>query len=181
MKILKNSIFWGLYVYTATILTQYGFISYFGIPSNFIEPSIRDNIIFFFTLIKGMVDVFIATPFLYGTILLLIVVFVVFTILNKIPKILVLIATGFLLIISIFAFYNLGGLLAQTAETFPVLSNCLPGKDNVTYIVPAFFQTTAIIIPVTTDTHKIIGSFFLKEAPGSDCEIQNKMIGKVLK
>jgi hypothetical protein len=49
--------FWSLpvltiYFYTATVLTQLGFVSYFGVPSNFVEASIKQNILYFFNLFQ---------------------------------------------------------------------------------------------------------------------------------
>src|SRR3989344_3587248 len=41
-----------VYLYAATILTQYGFNSYFNIPSSFIEASIKENIVYFFQLFQ---------------------------------------------------------------------------------------------------------------------------------
>ena len=184
MEILKKSIFWSLYFYVATILTQYGFNSYFGIPSNFIEPSIRDNIILFYSLSKGLFYAIIHMSILSWFVLLLpIFIFVILMFIIRIPNFIVKLVIWFLIIFSPFYFYRLGEEIAKTKTEFPVFVNeCFIKKDNTVYIAPVFYQTSAIVIPVSNDdNHNIIGSFFLKEPTGPECEIQNKEIGKVLK
>lgn len=101
----------------------------------------------------------------------------------RIPNFIVKLIIILLIIFSPSYFYRLGEEIAKTKTEFPVFINeCFPKKDNIIYITPAFYQTSAIVIPVSNDdSHKIIGSFFLKEPTGPDCEIQNKEIGKVLK
>jgi len=42
-----------LYFYVATILYEYGAVSYFNIPASFISASLSDNIIYFFQLLTA--------------------------------------------------------------------------------------------------------------------------------
>lgn len=183
MDILKKSIFWSLYFYGGTILSQYGFNSYFGIPANLIEPSIRDNIIFFFALFKGIFYAIIHMSILNWFILLIpIIIFVIFVFLNIIPKLIVKIGIILLIILSPFYFSHLGEEIAKNKTEFPIFINeCFPKKENTIYITPAFYQTTAIVVPISNDDHKITGSFFLKEPIGPECEIQTQKIGKTIK
>ena len=180
MKLLKSSIFWGLYAYILTILAQYGFNSYFGIPSNFIEPSIRDNIIFFFVIFKGLITL----PTFWVIFFIMFIIFIAITFFeifrnNLVIKTIIVLLGIFL----IFVFYKFGEQLAKKSQTFPILSgNCLPLKDNIIYLVPAFYQTNAIVVPISSDdSHKIVGSFFLKEPIGPECGIHNEKIGQVTK
>ena len=41
-----------IFVYSASVLTQYGYISYFGLPSYLIEASVKSNIIYSFTILR---------------------------------------------------------------------------------------------------------------------------------
>ncbi|MBK5215641.1 MAG: hypothetical protein JJE53_02450 [Candidatus Pacebacteria bacterium] len=187
VKLIKNPIFLGLYAYIITILTQYGFNSYFGITSNLIEPSIRDNIIFIYSLLKVFSTISI-------TILFLIIFIALIWCFRKYKKsiysfyiknkeyidLLIVIS----LISSLFVFDRLGNYLAKMSKNFDVISGeCLPFKDNTTYIVPAFYQTKAIVIPVSMgDNPKLLGGLFLKEPMGPECNLQkNIKIGQILK
>lgn len=184
MKTIKNPIFLGLYAYISTILVQYGFNSYFGIPNSFIEPSIRDNIIFFFSLSRGIINAISSFSFFsWFIVFLALVLFVVSMFFIRIPTLPIKVAVALIIITSPFIFYKLGGELAKTAKEFQVFSgNCLPTKDNTTYIIPAFYQTKAIVVPISNDgQHKISGGIFLKEPLDSECAIQNKEIGQILK
>jgi len=183
MKIIKNPIFLGLYAYTATILVQYGFNSYFGLPSNLIEPSIRDNIILFFSLLKGFIGMLAALPIL-GWLTLLSPLFILIALMFffHIHDFVVKIAIALILVYSLFVFYNLGESLAKTTKEFNVISGeCITQKENIVYIVPAFYQTSALVVPVKSDSRIIAGSFFIKEPLGVECEVKKETIGQIYK
>src|SRR5680860_762279 len=62
MRIKRVSKFWSIpvftvYFYAANILMQYGYISYFNIPSSFIESSIKENILYFFQLFQASLSI----------------------------------------------------------------------------------------------------------------------------
>ncbi len=183
MKFLAAIFGTGVYFYAVPILLQYGYNSYFGIPANFIEPSIRDNIIFFFSLFQLAQNVAGVLPLwiwiVLGVLALIIWFLVAFRVISGVIISLMLIAlTG----LSLFGFHNFGEALAKSAVEFPVLpTGCLPAEKNITYIIPAYYQTTALIVPIYTDTNKLTGGFLPRESSELNCEIQKKQIGQILK
>lgn len=173
----------GIYFYAAPILFQYGHNSYFGIPPSFIEPSIRDNVIFFFDLtrIAGQVAQGLSFWIWMGLILLTLIVWFLISfhlIRGLFLTVLLVLLTGF----SLFGFYNFGNKIAEVKTEFQFLpEGCIGMQENITYLVPAFYQTTALIVPISTNSKKMTGSFFPRESSDLGCEIQKGVIGQVSK
>jgi hypothetical protein len=172
----------GVFFYTITILTQYGYYSFYNIPSSFIEYSIEDNVILFFDLfrvIRGVLE----NLSLWLIILLFIVTIVSFIvslfISNRISKIIVII----LIILSAFFAYNLGNKVAQIeTEYITIPKECINSSDDsLVYIAPIFYQTKAIITPISKDTNKLNGEFIIKELSEKDCHFKREKIGKINK
>lgn len=172
----------GAYFYIATILTQYGYTSYFGIPYNFIEFSIKNNVIFFFdllTIIKNVASNLSAWSWIILGIFSLIIIFL------RIIEVLKGSVLTFLIILlaffSFFGFYNFGKNVAKITTEFKVIPvSCISEEKNITYIIPSFYQTTAVITPIYTDTNTLTGSFLTKESSDLGCEIISKKTGKIL-
>jgi hypothetical protein len=183
MNLLKAFLGTGVYFYAAPILFQYGYNSYFNIPLNFIEPSIRDNIIFFFDLsrIVGMTMGSIS----FWVWVLLIISTLVIWFLVSFQIIRGYILTAILIILtcaSLYGFYNFGNKIGEITTEFRVLSdNCLQQQENITYIIPTFYQTTALIVPIYNNTNKLTGGFISKQISELGCEIKKVTIGKVYK
>ena len=183
MKFLTAIFGTGVYFYAAPILFQYGHNSYFDIPINFIEPSIRDNIIFFFDLsrIVGMVADNLSFWIWVGIVILTLITWflLAFQIVRGVLLVAILLAlTG----ASLFGFYNFGSTIASATTEFRVLpEGCLTLQENTTYIIPAFYGTTALIVPVNTENNKLMGSFIPREASTLECDIQKMTIGHIVK
>lgn len=182
MKLLTVIFGTGVYFYAVPILLQYGYNSYFGIPGNFIEPSIRGNFIFFFSLFQlaqSIVGTFSFWTWIMLGILVPVIWFLVaFRILSGV------IISGVLILLtglSLFGFHNFGQALAKSATEFQTLPvGCLLEQEkNVTYIIPAYYQTTALIVPIYTDTHKLTGGFLPRESSSLNCEIKKQPIGQI--
>ena len=171
----------GVFFYAVTILIQYGHNSYFGIPPNMIEPSIRDNIIYFFDLFKVMGQVAGALSFWtwigIGVIAIIIWFLAVFQMIRgALLFILLAVLTGSSLLFS----YNLGTEIAKGTTNFrTVPTGCLPADEDITFIVPAFYQTTALIVSVHTDTNRLTGGFYPREASELGCELKRQEIGRI--
>lgn len=182
MKLLTAIFGTGAYFYALPILFQHGYNSYFGIPANFIEVSIRDNIIFLFSLMQIAGGVAKLMSFWVWLILAIVVAVIWFMWVLKILSgkfisfVLILLTA-----ISLFGFYNFGGALAKLTTEFYIIPNgCLQAKEeNITYIVPSFFGKSAVIIPIHKDTNKLTGGFLIKESSDLNCEIQKSTVGKV--
>jgi len=183
MKFLTAIFGTGAYFYAAPILFQYGHNSYFGIPPSFIEPSIRDNIIFFFDFSRITGQIAQGLSFWIWVSLVFLTLIIWFLISFQIVRgffltMCLLILTGF----SLFGFYNLGNKIAEVKTEFQFIpEGCLDQKENITYVVPAFYQTTALIIPIYTDSNMMTGSFFPRESSELNCDIQKGSIGPILK
>ncbi len=183
MKFLTAIFGTGIYFYAAPILFQYGHNSYFGIPASFIEPSIRDNIIFFFDLTRIAGQVAQGLSFWIWVILVFLTLIVWFLISFQIIRGVLLTICLFILTgLSLFGFYNFGNKIAEVKTEFQFIpQECLGGQESITYLIPAFYQTTALIVPIDTDSKKMTGSFFPRESSNLGCEIQKGAIGPVLR
>lgn len=58
---------------------------------------------------------------------------------------------------------------------------CLGDQENITYLVPAFYQTTVLIVPIYSDTNTLTGKFLTKETNELNCEIEKRNVGQVIK
>lgn len=172
----------GVYFYAGPILFQYGHTSYFGIPTNLIEPSIRDNIVFFFDLtrIMGMVAGHLS---FWVWVILVIFTLVIWSLLafQVVHRTLLSVILVALTVSSLFGFYSFGNKIAGLRTDFKVLpEGCLSAEKGITHIIPAFYQTTALIVAIHSDTKKLTGSFLPKESSELGCDIQKKTIGPIL-
>jgi hypothetical protein len=187
MKLFKVIFGTGFYFYATTILTQYSYNSYFGIPTSYIEFSIKDVVIFFFDLlnIAKTVIVNVAGNLSFWALagLIIVSIFIGFLLIfDLIPKsvnpIFIIIFTA----VSFFGFYNFGNNIAKLTTEFRVIpAECISSEKNITYIIPSFTGTTAIITPIYTDSKKLTGSFLTKESSSLNCEITKETVGQIQK
>lgn len=169
-----------VYATIASVLTQLGFSSYFNIPSNFVENSVPQNIIYFFQL--GLA-VFATIKLWMWIILGLIIVFLFFlSWLNYKYKTAILIIIWILLGIALINFQNFGIFLAKNQTVFYVLSSdCSSIEKSKTYIMLGSYQDKAIIVPVDKNTNKMDGTFSFMDISASPCKISQENIGKIIK
>lgn len=180
--------FWSIplisvYLYAVTILTQYGFNSYFNIPPNFIEASIQGNTVYFYQLFQLALAVIGLMKFWMWAVLaigfLMIVLLHIFELRYEIflYPILILVIGGVL-----FGSYNFGNFIAASTESFYVLSSDCPsaGRDG-NYIIPIFYEGKAILVPIDGTTKKLQNGFIVKEMSELACKIELKEIGRITK
>jgi len=169
-----------VYVTIASVLTQLGFSSYFNIPSNFVENSVPQNIIYFFQL--GFA-VFAAIKLWMWIVLGLIIVFLFFlSWLDYRYKTAILVLTWILLGITLINFQNFGILLAKNQTTFYVLSSdCSSIEKNKTHIMLGSYQDKAVIIPIDKNTNKMDGAFSVMDISTPPCKMSLENIGKIIK
>lgn len=170
-----------VYFYAVTILTQYGYNSYFGIPSNFIEASIKENIISFFQLFRiGFIIVGLISWWMWivvglsGAIILYISSYKYKTVVSSI-----LFALLGALLWSSYAFGGWVG--ANTTSFYIVPSKCIPIEEDKTYIISSFYDGKAIIVPIDQANKRIGGGFLIRNVSDLPCELEQKEIGKVIK
>lgn len=184
MKKLEN-LLWsipaiGTYFYAATVLTNYGFVSYFNIPSNFVSASLSDNIIFFY-------QYFVASAYLAGhakwyawlTIVLIVGIIVALCYVSDIWKgVFTAIGTIFMLF-WLGSFYRLGQTIAINSTIFLIpTAGCPPIGPAAQYIVPITGDGQGVFVPINA-SNTMTGGFILKNLADLDCTLENKNIGKV--
>ena len=171
-------------LYTVTILTQYGYNSYFNIPSNFIESSIKWNIIYFFQLFQFGTEIAGLMGFwMWIVLVLLSLLFVFLFFLNKIWRVVLVILTTILLFYIIGpGSYKFGFLLAKSTSTYYVpVNQCFTQGNNNAFIIPSFYESKAILIPIDLETKKMSGGFIVREIQELQCPIDLKEIGLIKK
>ncbi len=172
-----------VYLYGLTILTQYGYNSYFNIPSSFLDASISYNFVYFFQIFQLVKAIFGAITWWLWILLLLGLIAILFVLAShwiwqRISY------YGFIL--GLFAIlvgsFNFGGLLASHTEDFYILSTgCVTGSsepDGLIHIVPTFYREFAIVTPITNEK-KLTDSFYLHPASDNSCILKREAIGRV--
>lgn len=172
-----------VFFYSATVLTQYGYNSYFGIPQQLIRASIADNIIYFFQLFKlatGIVGWMSWWMWIIAALLILIIT--LFWYLSNFPEIILTTITIILWSLSLLGFYNFGSLLAKsTTEFYVPSSNCSLIEQGFKYIVPVIYEDSAVFISIDSNTKKIKDGFLVKKLTELNCGLEQKYIGKIVK
>lgn len=184
MKLKK---FWSLpfltlFCYAATVLIQYGYLSYFNIPSGFIESSLKDNIIYFFILFKAT---FTVISLLKGWLLVGITLFTLVCAIFFTPyhwRRFIYVCVPLLLLAFVWFSYDLGYKLASYSESFNVVDSQCVGLDKDTlYIIPDIYDTKLVLVPIEKATNKMRGGFFVKNSTEVNCVIGYQYIGKIIK
>lgn len=173
----------GIYFWGATILFQYGYNSYFFIPSNFIEVSIRENIIYFFNLSQIAGGILSSFNFWkYFSLIILLLSLWIFYIISNFTKKIFLILVFILSVFLLYGSYNFGIFWAETRIEYYVIPNeCLSLDNDMKYIIPTFFETKAIVIPIDENNRNINNSILIKEIADINCEIKKENTGVVVK
>lgn len=170
------------YIYSITILTYYGYVSFFNIPSSFVSASIQGNVIylfFLFGILKAVTGLMAWWMWVIFGFLMAIIAFIYYcnTWYSLIIKL--LIAVPFILFL--ISSYNFGGFLAANSKNFYILSSdCQSvGSDN-SYIIPAMSETEAVLIPID-ENKKMKGGFLIKNMAELSCKMEMREIGKITK
>lgn len=174
-----------IYLYAITILAQFGFNNYFGIPYNFVEGSVITNTIYVYTLVQLAIGVFASMGFWgwFDFLVILIFAFAVIVMLFNRPG---RVISGFAALIAIAFLWgsvSFGQLIAKTEPSFYVVpTDCLSNVvASTTYIVPNFYEGKAIVVPVD-ENKKIEGSFFLQDISSPACQLSKRYsVGPIAK
>lgn len=172
-----------IYLYAASILTAFGYNSYFDIPSGFISYSIRENTIFFYILFLSL-KLFVSSVAWYIWVLL--AVLIILSFFFKIIRII----SYFLLILFLLIFLGstikLGENIAKdTKDFFVPATDCALVASTANYIIPNFYGGEAIFVPYSKNDdgqNKMLGGFVVKDLSEADCRIiYSNNIGKIIK
>lgn len=187
MKLKKISIFLSipfltLFCYAATVLMQYGYLSYFNIPSSFLESSLKDNIIYFFILFKVAFSII---RLLNWWLLLVLLPFILVWAILYNPyswRRFIYMFVPILLLVSLWFSYDFGYKLASYNENFNIVdSECVSLDKNVVYIIPDIYDTKLILVPVDKATNKLKDGFFVKNSAEINCAVGYQHIGKIIR
>ena len=169
-----------IYFYTATVLTEYGFASYFGVSSNFIEASLKDNIIYFYQLfiltegVAGMVK-----WWAWAIIGVAALIIVASCYLSSFARGWFTFCGTALLFFCLMGFYTFGHFLAANTDIFLVpLTNCPSASQDTIYIIPVIDNGQAVLVPINQNNN-MIGGFLVKNLTDLSCGIEYKNIGLI--
>lgn len=183
MKKLLSLPIIGIYLYGITTITQYGFNAYFSIPKNFIETSIRANILYFFELFKLAQGVAgLMRWWMWAVLLLLALFFILLYFYHHIFAKLIIGLTVILLIVILVKSYNFGAFIAANTPDFLTLEQgCQNSDQDKIFIAPVLYDTQAVLVPIDKNTKKLSGGFQVKEVSELGCKLETQHIGKIIK
>lgn len=169
-----------VYLYGIAILTQYGYNSYFNIPSNLIEASITQNFVYFFQLFQlasAIAGVMKWWMWLIIVVCVLLVLF--FYAAHKFWRFVISVIGIFLLAYFLNGSYGFGQLLARSSTEFYVPTEGCASLDSGTrYIIPSFHGESAILVAIDSD-NKLTGEVKLKNMSELGCGTIKKNVGSI--
>ncbi len=170
-------------LYVATIFIQFGYNSYFNIPSEFISFSIRENTLFFRIFTQGLL-LFLASIRWYLWMLIGILVALSFWS-PKIRKVVYLALIAFAAVF-LWRTVSLGELVAKDQSAYFMLADdCTAMGTTTKYFIPNFYNEKALLVPYTKNqnSQNIMGSgFIVKDLSQLPCTVvYNYQFGKIEK
>lgn len=177
--------FWSIsaiavYFYVATVLTDYGFLSYFNIPTNFIQASISQNIVFSYQYLTAYL-ILLREMHWYAWLgliifvgIVLVLYYSIFQYKNHWKKALVA-AFTVLWLLFLGTFFHLGAVIAANQTSFIMPTNCSIGQDYA-YIVPSIDGNTTVLVPIDKN-RKMTGGFLVRNTADLACTFAWKDIG----
>ncbi len=172
----------GTYLYVVSVLIQFGFNRYFGIPASFIESSIRANVVNFYVLIMDLLHIKFdlwGGLFLAALLILigLVLSFFYYKYHRKALIIIIILFTLVLLHISV----SYGELRAKNLITFSVVpESCGIFSLEETYVMPVIYDNKGVFVQYDKATNKLLNGFLVKELSDIPCKIETKDLGRLI-
>jgi len=172
-----------VYIYAVTILTRFGYASYFNLPTDFITSSLKENIIFFFQLSQLAISVLTSIHWWMWIVLgivglIIFAIYALFIHRTLIATLLVL-AGGISLL---FGFYHFGNLLAASTVNFYTLpADCPSIGPDAKYIIADIYDGKAIFVPIDAETRKLRNGLIVKEVTSLGCQMEMTSVGKIVR
>ena len=169
------------YFYVATILAEYGYNSYFGIPPDFVRASLSENIIYFFQLLTASKDALGQIGLLMWVVVVVVAAFIVFLYYYHwlFKTIFGAIGTGIFFLFLLWGSFNIGKGAAINTTYFWVLSpNCLFAENGSEYIIPTISDSWVVLIPIDKQ-NTMKGGFLVRNINDIPCTLEYKNIGKI--
>ncbi len=171
-----------VYLYGITILTQYGYSSYFNIPSNLIEASITQNFVYFFQFFQ-LASTIAGVMKWWMWVMLIVTALLVFFFYasNRFWRFVISTCGVFLAAYFLYGSYNFGQLIAKSSSEFYVLSDsCTLSETGTKYIIPSFSQGNAILVSIDAD-NTLMGQVLVKNLSELECSTEKKNVGLIKK
>lgn len=158
------------YIYGITILAIHGYNSYFNIPYSLMDISIVSNTVYLNMLVMTILSMIKSMSFLGWSIWIVIITVLAFSY-HKVRYLFIGLFTLFL-IIFLFKSVTLGEQIAKNSTNFFIPSqNCKSIDNTQKYIIPAFYNGEAILIPIDNE-RKMVNGFLLKDISDLNCKIE---------
>jgi len=181
-----NGFLWSIpaiavYFYSATVLTEYGYLSHFNIPASFISPSLSDNIVYFFQLFNVFkYEIGLMSWWVWFVIGLIILFVVALWFSHSFWRVIIGIGGTLVFLLVLSGFFSFGNKLAANNISYLVPSSeCAPIGQYSRYVIVDFYNDEAVVVPIDQN-NKMLGGFLLKKADSFSCRLETKEIGKIL-
>ncbi len=173
----------GIYISGITILIQSGYNAYFGIPSAFIESSLKENVLYFFQLFNLWKSVVVLiTWWMWVIFIVAVLVIIFFYFSHYIIRKMIIFAGLALAILLLLASYNFGGSWAADRTNFYILPHgCLTVDQKETYLIPTLYDGKAVLVPFDENTRRLKDGFMVKDISELPCMIETKEVGRIEK
>ena len=170
-----------IYLYAVTILTQYGYNSYFNIPANFIEASLKENIIYFFGIFQlASAIVGLMRWWMWVVVILAALIILFLFSLHSAWRSFFSFCGVLLLGYFLYGSYNFGTLLAKSTSEFYVLSSNCNSLEKDLYVIPNFYQGKAILVTIDS-AKKMTGDVLVKDLSELGCSTKKQYVGQLKK
>jgi hypothetical protein len=180
--------FWSIpivlaFLYGITILTQYGYDSFFSLPASFVGASIASNTLFAYSAVEAFLQILTALHWWWWPIII-----VTITVTGVLSYLFLESgSSAFWGIISVTALLflyfapTLGNIIAKEKIDFLVTApGCSIGPDQA-YLVPDIYDGKAIIVSFDPKTKKLDSEFSLKDLSQFPCKLEYENIGPIRK
>ncbi len=184
-KWLTNNV-WGVtlsavYIYLATVAISLGYVTYFNVPTDFIEVSLRQNILFALSAWQLIFLILKSLGYFWSSLIILALLCLLVFLIRKYRD-----STFFssfcviVLILVLFGLYWFGQALAAGKNAhYTLAENCSMDSDVVGYVIVTFYEKSAILVPYEKNTNLLKGGFRVINLEQPNCTIDYKNIGRL--
>lgn len=168
-----------IFIYSATVLFNIGYVSYFGITSTVVNASFTDNIVFSYIWVKGLFIVSLSQSIFFWIVIGIILGFLGFFWYKVKTWILVtlIVFMGFFTYQSVLV----GETFAKNTDWFySPTEGCLVTATGTRFIIPYIVDKEAILVPIDNN-NKLTGGFTIKPISDIPCVITLSYVGKIEK
>lgn len=182
-KWLSNNV-WGVslaavYIYVATVAINLGYITYFNVPTDFIEVSLRQNILFALSAwqLVWLFLLSLGNLLLLALPLLCLLIFITFRY-RKLISFDAFCAVALLLILIGLHWFG-QALAAGKSAHYTLAENCSMDSEDTGYVIVTFYEKSAVLVPYEKNNNLLRGGFRVVSLEQENCTIDYKNIGSL--